>query len=73
VSDVLLASSLGFSSPVAVFALLASCVILLSLRAWGAATSVVLTPRVALLLDGAIAVIFVLFIVLVVVRFKTLA
>jgi len=47
--------------------------ILLSLRAWSAATGVTLTRRVWLMLDVAIVVLTVLFVVLVYVRFKTLA
>jgi hypothetical protein len=72
-SDTWLAGVQAFGSPPAVLVTMVASVILLSLRAWCATTGVVLTRPVALLLDGAIALLFVVFAVLVIIRFETLA
>jgi hypothetical protein len=63
----------AFGSPPAGLVTMVAGVILLSLRAWCATTGVVLTRPVALLLDRAIAVLVVVFVVLVIIRFETLA
>jgi hypothetical protein len=72
-SDPWLGSVQAFGSPPAVLVTMVAGVILLSLRAWCATTGVVLTRPVALLLDRAIAVLVVVFVVLVIIRFETLA
>jgi len=55
----------------AVMVVLVACVTLLSVRAWRGIAHLVLTRRVSLLLDGAILLLGVLFLVLVIVRFRT--
>ena len=55
-----------------VLATLLANVLLLSLRAWSGSTDLIQSRRLFYLLDGMIALAFVLFIVLVAVRFKTL-
>jgi hypothetical protein len=69
----LMASTNPFGSVAAVFVTLFACVFLLSLRAWRGLTGLLLNRRVTLLLDGAILVLMFLFILFVIVRFKTLA
>jgi hypothetical protein len=50
-----------------------ACLILLAVRAWAAVVSVPITRRVALYLDGAIGIFFLLFMVFVIIRFTSLA
>jgi len=64
---------LVFTSAPAVLVALVSCVILLSVRAWRASANLALTRRVTHLLDGSILVVGLLFLVLVIVRFRTYA
>jgi hypothetical protein len=72
VNGLFIASSSALDSAPAVLTPLVASVILLSIRAWSGATGAPLTRRVALLLDGVIVVVLVLFIILVYVRFRTL-
>jgi len=60
-----------FATAPPVLITLVACVSLLGLRAWAAVTGLELSHRVFLLLDGAIAVLFVLFLGLVTLRFAT--
>jgi hypothetical protein len=67
------ASSGSFATAPAVLATLVASVALLGLRAWFSTNESVISRRVAILLNGAITVLVVLFAFLVIVRFKTLA
>lgn len=71
-NDLILANLGASATPLTVLTVMVASLILLSLRAWIAATGVTLTRRVWLMLDVAIVVLTVLFVVLVYVRFKTL-
>jgi ABC-type antimicrobial peptide transport system permease subunit len=55
-----------------VLATLLANILLLCLRAWSGSTDLIQSRRLFYLLDGMIAVAFVLFLVLVVIRFETL-
>lgn len=71
-SNVIVASGAALSAVPVVFVALLSVVILLCVRAWGGVVGVKLTPLVTKLLDGSIALVFVLFIALVIFRFTTI-
>lgn len=70
-SGFIVALSSHTASAGAVLVTLLASVVLLSLRAWSGASGFKLTRRVSLMLDGAVVILLVLFLVLVVVRFKT--
>jgi hypothetical protein len=72
VSNVVFASGAALSAVPVVFVALLSVVILLCVRAWGGVVGVKLTPLVTKLLDGSIALVFVLFVVVVIFRFTTI-
>jgi len=67
------ASVAAFGSAPSVLVTLVASLIFLIVRAWRAVTGLILSRRVSLLLDAAIVVFLALFLVLVLVRFKTLA
>jgi len=71
--SVLFGVSGALAGPPAVLLTMIACLILLGLRAWAGTEDLGLTRRVALYVDGAIAIFFVLFIFFVIVRFKSLA
>jgi hypothetical protein len=71
--NVVLADVGAFSQPVALFVVIVACVLLLSVRAIRDVVGLDLTRQALLVLDAAIGVLLVAFVVLVVVRFATLA
>jgi hypothetical protein len=72
VTNLLLANASALGAPQVVFVSLVAVVTLLSLRAVTKVMGVVLSRSVSRTLDGAVVVLFVLFIVLVIVRFKVI-
>src|ERR1019366_3394050 len=72
VSNVIVARGAALSAVPVGFVALLSVVILLCVRAWGGVVGVKLTPLVTKLLDGSIALVFVLFVVVVIFRFTTI-
>lgn len=72
-SVVLLANVTTLAEPVVTFAILIACLVLLLLRAWRETTNADLSWMVLKVLDVAIVLLTLLFLVLVVYRFKTLA
>jgi hypothetical protein len=71
--DVVVGSSAALAGPPAVLLTLIACLILLALRAWAGIQELALTRRVSLYVDVAIGIFFALFVVFVIVRFKSLA
>ncbi|HEV3266852.1 MAG TPA: hypothetical protein VGZ68_00440 [Acidimicrobiales bacterium] len=71
-TNLLLANASALGAPQVVFVSLVAVVTLLSLRAVTKVMGVVLSRSVSRTLDGAVVVLFVLFIVLVIVRFKVI-
>ena len=69
----LLASSLALSAPPIVFVTLVGSLILLSVRTRCGVKGLVLSRRMSHSLNASVIVMLVLFVVLVIVRFKTLA
>ena len=69
----LLASLSPARSSLAVLLSLTASVLLVSLRAWTRSSRALLTRLISILLDGAIVVFILLFLALVVIRFKSLA
>lgn len=72
-TNMLLAGVGAFSQPGALFVVIVACVVLLSLRAVRDLTDLDLTRRALLVVDAGIALLLVIFVVLVIVRFATLA
>jgi ABC-type antimicrobial peptide transport system permease subunit len=72
-SGVFIAESGAFAGPPAVLVTLIASLILLAIRAWVGSEGFTLTRRVSHYLDGAIGIFFVLFVLIVIVRFKSLA
>jgi len=72
VNGVVFASGSALAAVPVVFIVLLSVLILLSVRAWCGVFDVLLSRQVTRLLDGSITFLFVLFIILVIVRFKTI-
>lgn len=71
--NVVLAGVSAFSQPGALFVVIVACVLLLSVRAIRDVVGLDLTRQALLVLDAAIAVLLVTFVILVIVRFATLA
>jgi hypothetical protein len=71
--DVVLAGVGAFSQPVALFVVIVACGLLLSVRVVREVVGLDLTRWALLVLDTAIAVLLVVFVALVIVRFATLA
>jgi hypothetical protein len=69
----LFASSEALTTAPVILAVLVACLIVLGLMSWSGASGAALSRRVVLLLNGTLGVLVVLFVVLVVVRFETLA
>jgi hypothetical protein len=67
----LMASAQVLASPIPEILVLVTLVVLLALRAWSGATGWVVHRRVSHLLTGSIVLFLVLFVILVVERFKT--
>jgi len=63
----------ALASPPAVLVTMVACLVLLAVRAWSGTVGLPLTRRVALYVDGSIGIFFVLFVVFVIIRFKSLA
>ncbi len=61
------------AGPPAVLVTMIACLLLLAVRAWAGTIGLALTRRVSLYVDGAIGIFFVLFVVFVIIRFKSLA
>ncbi|MHB1087365.1 MAG: hypothetical protein ACYC19_01230 [Acidimicrobiales bacterium] len=72
-TDMLLAGISAFSQPGALFVVIVACVLLLSLRAVRDTSGLDLTRRALFVMDTAIALLLVVFVVLVIVRFAALA
>jgi hypothetical protein len=72
VNGIMFASSSALAAVPVVFVVLLSVLILLGVRAWCGVFDVILTRQVTRLLDGSIGFLFILFIVLVIVRFRTI-
>ncbi len=70
--DVLLASASSLATSPAELTVLVACIVLLSLRAWSDVTDVALTRRVSQTLTYVTLLLVLLFVVLAVVRFRTL-
>ncbi|MGD0053911.1 MAG: hypothetical protein ABSC34_00540 [Acidimicrobiales bacterium] len=68
----LLAAGAALGAVPVVFVVLLSVLILLGVRAWCGVFAVPLTRQVTRLLDGSVVFLFVLFIALVIFRFKTI-
>lgn len=68
----ILATGAALSAVPVVFVVLLSTAILLGVRAWCGVFAVPLTRQVTRLLDGSVLFLFVLFIILVIFRFKTI-
>jgi hypothetical protein len=63
----------ALAGPPVLLVTMIACLILLAVRAWAGIVSVPITRRVALYLDGAIGIFFLLFMVFVIIRFTSLA
>jgi hypothetical protein len=72
-NGVLLFASGALAGPPIVVVTLVACLILLAVRAWSGIVGLTLDRRLLLYVDGAIGIFFVLFIVFVIIRFKSLA
>jgi hypothetical protein len=73
VNGPLFIASGALAGPPAVLVTMVACLVLLAVRAWTGTVGLPLTRRVALYVDGALAIFFVLFVVFVIIRFKSLA
>jgi hypothetical protein len=69
----MLASLSATRSSLAVLLSLTASVLLVSLRAWSRSSRALLTQLISILLDSAIVIFILLFLALVVIRFKSLA
>lgn len=72
-STTLFANAATLAEPVVTFSVLVACLVLLLLRTWRETTGAHLSWLVLRILDGTIVLLTILFLVLVVFRFKTLA
>lgn len=72
-SGILLAGFGALASYQIVLATLVACVVLLCVRTWLGVMGIVLLRRVTVLLNIAVAVLLTLFLLVVILRFKTLA
>jgi hypothetical protein len=71
--NAIIVASGALAGPPAVLVSTMAILVLLAVRAWTGIMGLTLTRRVSLYVDGAIGVFFVLFLVFVIVRFKSLA
>jgi hypothetical protein len=71
--NAIIVASGALAGPPAVLVSTMAILVLLAVRAWAGIMGLTPTRRVSLYVDGAIGVFFVLFLVFVIVRFKSLA
>ncbi|HVA71035.1 MAG TPA: hypothetical protein VNF08_06905 [Acidimicrobiales bacterium] len=72
-NGVFFVASGALAAPPAVLVTMVASLILLAIRAWAGTVGLTLTRRVSLYVDGAIGIFFVLFVLFVIIRFKSLA